>query len=67
MSDEQEQQAGDSDETGHGAGVDLGSTARAAALGGAVGAAAGAAIEAGREILSGRGAAGDEDDEGEDA
>jgi hypothetical protein len=66
MADEQDQQTAESDEEHGATGVDLGSTAKAAALGGAVGAAAGAAFEAGREMLRERSAAGDENDEEED-
>jgi len=63
MADEQEQQAGASADEKAGSGIDLGSTAKAAAIGAAAGAAAGAAFEAGREKLRARG---DEGDEAED-
>jgi hypothetical protein len=58
----------DDQEQERGTGIDLASTAKAAAIGGAAGAAAGAAIQAGRERLRER--SGDEaptpEDEGED-
>lgn len=55
MADEQEQQAAEGGEENQGSGINLASTAKAAAIGGAAGAAAGAALEAGREMMRDRG------------
>jgi hypothetical protein len=59
----EERQETESEEQESASGVDLASTAKAAAVGGAVGAAAGAAFEAGREMLSQRDGGKPEEDE----
>ena len=62
MTDEQEQPT-DEPEEKQGPGINLASTAKAAAIGGAAGAAAGAALQAGREAMRDRSDGGGDDEE----